>query len=450
MTTTENPHAVIGQSPDLTNADSETRGAITQGDSTVLENLLHRKYLRPAYQSIFDLNSGEQVAAEALARWPELSMTPDRAFKKAAAEGRLAELDEACRYAAIDDAITYGLPSGFWLFVNLEPSVLGLDTAHGLVKRAAGQVNLTIEITERALMHRPAELLHAVKTLRAAGYSIALDDVGADPASLALLPFIAPDVIKLDITLIQRWLNVEQAAIYTAVAAYAERTGATILAEGIETDTHLQQALALGATLGQGWYFSRPGPLDVRTSPAEQRQRQRCQTFHPTPASPFSALDPSATRIGSKGLLLGISRHLENQGLALNTPPVVLGAFQEVRHFTPNTAERYARLAARCPLVAALGVNLPQEPVAGVRGATLGSDDVLLGEWVVAVVGTHYAGALIAKDLGDSGPDRDRRFAFSLTHDHETVLAVARSLLDRVVATSSFPNDDEVAVGQRR
>ena len=45
-----------------------------------------------------------------------------------------------------------------------------------------------------------------------------------------------------------------------AVNAHAERTGAVVLAEGIETEEHLATARALGATLGQGWYFGRPGP----------------------------------------------------------------------------------------------------------------------------------------------------------------------------------------------
>ena len=412
--------------------------AVTRSLPVSFEDLLDGRHLKPAYQSIFDLSNGEEVAAEALARWPEFSISPDLAFRSATAQGRLAELDRACRCGAIDGAIAFGLPAGFKLFVNLEPSVLGADTAASLVSRAANQVDLMVEITERALMHRPAELLRAVETLRAAGCAIALDDVGAEPESLALLPFVAPDVIKLDISLVQRWLNVEQAAIYTAVAAYAERTGATILAEGIETEIHLKQALALGATLGQGWYFSRPGPLKVRTSPATPRRIRRAPM--PTPLSPFSLLDPSTVRTGPKGLLMGISQHIESQGLALETPPVVLGAFQAARHFTPHTAVRYSRLADRCPLVAALGVDLPEEPVAGVRGASLHADDSLLGEWVVVVVGTHYAGALIAKDLGDSGPDRDRRFAFVLTHDHETVLAAARSLMTRVIAASSFPD----------
>jgi EAL domain-containing protein (putative c-di-GMP-specific phosphodiesterase class I) len=405
--------------------------------SVALEDLLARCYLRPVYQGIFDLTTGEQVGAEALARWPELGVSPDTAFGSATQQGRLSELDEACRDAAIDDAITRGLPPRFELFVNLEPSVLGPDTAEALVARTASQIDLVVEITERALARRPAELLRAVETLRASGCAIALDDVGAEPDSLALLPFVAPDVIKLDISLVQRWLNVEQAAIYTAVAAYAERTGATILAEGIENEAHLQQAQALGATLGQGWHLSRPGPLGPLTSPSRGRRMRRAPI--PTPINPFSLVEPSAIRTGPKGMLVGISRHIENQGRALETAPIVLGAFQDARHFTPSTARRYAELAARCPLVAALGAGLPQRPIANVRGSSLGADDPLAGEWVVVVVGTHYAGALIAKDLGDTGPDQDRRFAFSLTHDHETVLAAARSLLDRVIATSAFP-----------
>jgi EAL domain-containing protein (putative c-di-GMP-specific phosphodiesterase class I) len=401
------------------------------------DELLDRRNLKPQYQPIFDLATHEQIAAEALARWPTLSVTPDSAFQWAAQEGRLAELDEACRNAAIDDAIAHGMPPGFQLFVNLEPSVLGPETASRLLARADGRIGLVAEITERALLDSPADLLRAIHRLRAAGCGIALDDVGGVPETLALLPFVAPDVIKLDITLVDRWPNVDQAAIYTTVAAYAERASAVVLAEGVETDVRLQRASALGATLGQGWALGWPGPLGALTPPGHPLRFR--QTVPPTPASPLSLVDPSAIRIGPKRLLVGISQHLEHQGLVLETPPVVLGAFQHARYFSSDTADRYARLAARCPLVAALGAGMPPEPILGVRGAPLSVEDPLRDEWVIAVVGAHYAGALIAHDLGDTGPDRDRRFAFTLTHDYVTVMATARSLLERVTTTSSFP-----------
>lgn len=51
-------------------------------DRTVtVSDLLDRRYLQPAFQPVIDLDSGEPVGAEALARWPELAITPDVAFK---------------------------------------------------------------------------------------------------------------------------------------------------------------------------------------------------------------------------------------------------------------------------------------------------------------------------------------------------------------------------------
>jgi EAL domain-containing protein (putative c-di-GMP-specific phosphodiesterase class I) len=213
----------------------------------VFDELLQRQHLLPAFQPIIDLATMATVAVEALARWPHLDVAPDVAFQQAKELGRLDELDSACRNAAVDDALEHGLPDGFALFVNLEPSTISAESARQLVARTKGQITIVAEITERALTTRPAELLEAVRALRGANCAVALDDVGAVPESLALLPFISPSVVKLDISLIQRWPEVEQGAILTAVSAHAERTGALILAEGVETERHLEQALALGA-----------------------------------------------------------------------------------------------------------------------------------------------------------------------------------------------------------
>ena len=122
-----------------------------------------------------------------------------------------------------------------------------------------------------------------------------------------------------------------------------------------------------------------------------------------------------------------LSRHLE--ALAGDAePPVLLACFQDARHFTTATAARFRRIAAHSPLVAALGAGLSTEPVPGVRGACLG-DDRLRGERNVILVGPHRAAALVARDLGDDGPDAARRFEFALTHDRALVVAAARSML---------------------
>ena len=68
----------------------------------------------------------------------------------------------------------------------------------------------------------------------------------------------------------------------------------------------------------------------------------------------------------------------------------------------------------------------------GVRGVQLADDDILLGEWDLAVLGPHFSGALVARDLGDGGQDRDRRFEFVLTFDRDLVVDVAAALIARL------------------
>lgn len=400
---------------------------VTVTEIAALDRIFDPTEIRAAYQPIVDLQHGDVVAVEALARWPVLGVTPDIAFAHGRQMGRVEELDSLCQRAAVEGIIDCDLPEGFKVFVNVEPG----NSVAAMTDGATGTM-LVAEITERALMHNPAELLRSVRQMRERGCGIALDDVGAVPESLAMLPFLAPDVIKLDISLVQGWPNAGQARILTAVAAYAERSGATVLAEGIETEAHYQQALALGATLGQGWYFSRPGPL--ASYPGLQQPIRVVDQPAVSAGTPFELLDPRRLRRGAKGLLLAISRHVEQQGSSLQTPPLVLAAFQEAARFTPATAGRYRDLAVRCPLVVALGAGMQTSPAAGVRGADLAASDDLRGEWTVVVVGTHYTGAVIAKDMGDDGPDLERRYLFAVTHDHDTVLTAARMLLGRIAA----------------
>ncbi len=392
-----------------------------------------------AFQPLVELSSGETVGFEALARWPGVSgALPDTVFPAALAAGRSSELDWMARLAGMRGALDAGLGTEQTLFINVEAASLGApqpEAARELIAEALGGLRVVIELTERALLSRPADLLALVDWARQRGWGIALDDVGVNPDSLALLPFVAPDVIKLDLALVQQTPSQHQARTMAAIMAHAERTGAVILAEGVETETHLEQAFAFGATYGQGWLFGRPGPLAATTVVAPVGL-----PFLDPPAgasaSPFDLVRTRGDlRVGRKRLLQAMSRHIESQAKAQSDPPVVLAAFQTANRFTPALARRYAGLADSCPFVGALGAGLPAVPATGVSGADLDPDDPLCGEWTVVVVGPHYAGALIARDLGDDGPDRERRFEFMITHHRETVVAAGRSLMGRIVAT---------------
>jgi EAL domain-containing protein (putative c-di-GMP-specific phosphodiesterase class I) len=351
------------------------------------------------------------------------------------------ELEWACRAAAVRGALDAGLGHRASLFLNTEPAAIDAPVPEALAElwaRAQRELSLVVEITERAITARPAELSRVVLDQRRAGRVIALDDVGADVRSLALLSLIDPDVIKLDLSLVQDRPSTDQAAIVSAVAAERELSGAQVLAEGIETDEHLMVARALGATLGQGWKFGKPGPLTTPLPAARVQATPRAAVPDaPAPgATPYdivAAIRPDDISEATKSLLLPMSHHLEHRAQRIGEGAVILSTFQTAPRFTPVTRRRYEALARRASLVAAFGIGLPAEPVHGVRGAELSSDDALAAEWSVVVLGPHFAGALVARDLGDDDrPDGDRRFTFLTVYDRALVIAAARTLIARI------------------
>lgn len=401
-----------------------------------IAEIVAKEQVHSLFQPIIDLDSDAVVAYEALARGPvgELQQ-PDALFAAAAAAGRLADLDWLCQRAALRGAIAAGIYAPLTLFINIEPEVVDpaqLDTLLAMAQSCPGDVQLMLEITERALAVRPADLLESARRLRTAGWRIALDDVGADDLSLAFMPLLRPDVVKLDMALVQTRPGRKAAGIMNAVNAYAERTGSLILAEGIENSGHLAAARALGATLGQGWLFGRPAEGPATGRPSDALGLPPLQPM-PVQTSPFQGLPASITlRHSTKALLIEVSKHLEREATRLDRTCLVVSTFQHAKHFTPSTARRYQKLAEKVGFVGAIGADVDVEPVPGVRGADLQPGDPVRDEWDIAVLAPHFAAALIARDAGSEGVDRERAFEFVLTYDRNTVEATARSLMTRI------------------
>lgn len=423
-----------------TGARPDAGSAGLSADLDTLDEILAGGTIRTVFQPIVRLGTREVVAHEALSRGPAGPLErPDALFSAAAVSGRLAELDSACRVSAFRSAATVGLTAPLALFVNVEPAVLDtapLDELLSIARAAPGGLRVVLEITERAVSARPAELLRTVERVRAAGWGLALDDVGAEADSLAFMALLRPDVVKLDMALVQDPPDQAAAQVMHAVNAYAEHSGALVLAEGIETERHLAHARALGATLGQGWMFGRPTPDPDVSPPAEALDLPSAHAGAGAEltASPFAAL-PAGTALqrSPKRLLVELSKQLEREAARLGDTCVVTAAFQEARHFTEATASRYRELVERTAFVCALGEGLPREPVPGLRGARLDPDDPLRGEWDIVVLSPHFSTALLARDLGDDGPDLDRMFEYALTYRRDVVVRAAQAMLSRVV-----------------
>ena len=415
------------------------RGGTADGIS--VRGILDQQLVRSVYQPVVDLSSLATVGYEALSRGPAGTAleSPASLLEAAAADGLTYELDWACRSSAVAGALEVGLGDGLALFVNAEPETFGRPAPEDvrlLMAVAGAELQVVVEVTEREIARSPATLLARTSRIRDAGSRLAVDDVGVDARSLALLPFVAPDVVKLDMSVVQRHDLGATARVATAVQAYAERSGALIVAEGIETDEHLATALALGAHLRQGWLFGRPAPLiPLADRPAHgagfpQVQRRRSAL---TPFAMLSAVRP--VRRGTKDLLLRMSRAIESHAVSDGDAAVIVSTFERAEYFTPATAERYERLADDAALVGALGVGLGETPAKGVRGGSLWRSEPLAGEWDVCAVGPYFASAFAARDLGDSGPDGLRRFDYVLTHDRDLVVEATDALLGRLAPT---------------
>ena len=128
--------------------------------------------------------------------------------------------------------------------------------------------------------------------------------------------------------------------------------------------------------------------------------------------------------------VMSMTRHLEDQAAALGPGGVIVSAFQSAGHFGPQTRRRYEALAADAALVAAVGVGMDANPAAGVRGASLATNDPLQHEWNVLVIGPHFAAALLARERAGVGPDRV--FDYVLSYARDVVLDVASLLAVRV------------------
>ena len=413
-------------------------GAATLKTAAQLDQILGERLIVPVFQPIIDLQTGDVVGVEALARGPEDSImhSPAALFEAAQVLGRLHELDCLCRFTAISNARAAAPLTPELVFVNVEPGTVELPMTEELRALLADDLpfQVVVEFTERALTHRLASLLRHAAEIRERGNVIALDDLGVDPQSIALLPLLQPEIVKLDMSLLADDLPHEAAQAAVAVAPYAETTGARVIAEGIETEQQLATALALGAHWGQGYYFARPAPLTALAGLRIARTRPslalaRTPSAHIAANTPYSLAAVSGTsRHGDRALLRAISGQLERQALTLGDVVVLLLVIQDsldARTLTVPLTE----LGASAAVVGVFGRGMELAPALGVVGVDLADTDPLLQEWAVVVLGPHNAALMAARQVDHEG---DRvHFDFVLSHERELVVDVARSLLSR-------------------
>ena len=121
---------------------------------------------------------------------------------------------------------------------------------------------VVVEITEHEAVEDYDHLVDGLAPLRARGARVAIDDAGAGFASLRHTLRIAPDIVKLDLSL-TRAIDTDRAkrALATALTSFATEMRFDLVAEGVETAGELATLRELGVRFGQGFYLAEPGPL---------------------------------------------------------------------------------------------------------------------------------------------------------------------------------------------
>ncbi len=240
----------------------------------VADVLLHRRF-QTLYQPIYELRTGELLAVEALTRFDaEPVRAPDLWFAAARAAGLGVELELAAIASALEHS--GGLPEHVDLSLNASPSTMADPRLVELL--TATPRRITIEVTEHLGVENYDDFARTIATLRATGARIAVDDAGAGVASLRHIVHIAPNIIKLDISLTQ---GVSDSPLRLALAAslieFAQQTGALLLVEGVEDVADLRTWSRLGAHGVQGFLVGRPSTLPVPVTSVRIAQQAASQ-----------------------------------------------------------------------------------------------------------------------------------------------------------------------------
>lgn len=221
------------------------------------------------YQPIVQLNGGHTVGFEALARWehPERGQISPGIFIPCAEEtGMIVPigvlvLELACKQLAQWETEGW---KGLIISVNLStrqfsyPNLLrDIDTI--LERTQVNPRQLKLEITESALMDNPHVAVELTRQIRQRNIQLSIDDFGTGYSSLGYLTQFPVDTIKLDRSFtIKIDQDTRSKAVVEAVVALGHALGMGMIAEGIETESHLNKLRQMGCPYGQGYYFAKP------------------------------------------------------------------------------------------------------------------------------------------------------------------------------------------------
>lgn len=238
-----------------------------------IQAVLAQDSLSIVFQPIWHLDERRIVGLEALSRFSGLPQrSPAVWFQEANVVGMGGDLEQKAVQIALRSL--QEIPDDIYLSVNMSPEhVLGGTLDLALADLPLDRVIL--ELTEHTAVDAYAELGEKLKPWRERGLQLAVDDAGAGYASFRHILNLAPERIKLDMSITK---NIDRdpsrRALAAAFARFSEEIGSKLIAEGVETPEELSTLESLGVKRAQGNYLCGALPLPALLAMAQQRRMQ--------------------------------------------------------------------------------------------------------------------------------------------------------------------------------
>lgn len=238
-----------------------------------LRQAIDRDELLLHYQPKVDVATGEINGAEALLRWnnKSLGMVSPGDFIPLAEETKLiVPMGEWVLLEACKTALNWQKQGKVSVPVSVNVSVTQIEDPDFI--DIAGKILATtgvdpslikLEITESLLLSNIEDKIAKLKRLKDYGFELSIDDFGTGYSSLSYLGKLPVDELKIDKSFIDNVQDSQESkAIVDSIIYMGHSLGLSIVAEGIETDQQLDYLKKKGCDTYQGFFFSRPLPLD--------------------------------------------------------------------------------------------------------------------------------------------------------------------------------------------
>ena len=258
--------------------------AVLAGEYSALWEIIKNNRIQTVFQPIFDLTTGEVYAYESLARHQETDWFANTGalFQGARKYQLTSRLESLCRQNTYLHMARLGLEKP--VSVNISPDLLRTPPSALLNELCNVRDKIILELTEGCRIRDQEQCAESIEFYRQAGFTIAIDDLGAGFAGLSMLARIQPAIVKIDrfiIAGIQH--STKKQMLLEAMVSFCRKINALVVAEGVENEEELNTILPMQVDLAQGFFLAKPAdsPGDCSRDAKKCIERYRTHTAIP-------------------------------------------------------------------------------------------------------------------------------------------------------------------------